>query len=66
MATWSKQETLKFIAVWGEEDIQLQLEGCKKTNRFLRRFQRTRRRMPIKEHYNNVGKRKKRDKQDQR
>ena len=30
MATWSDEETAKLIDLWGEEDIQAELEGCKR------------------------------------
>lgn len=30
MAAWTKQDTLKLIEIWGEENIQSQLEGCKR------------------------------------
>ena len=28
-SNWRKEETLKLIALWGEEDVQAQLEGCR-------------------------------------
>lgn len=28
-SNWGKEETLKLIALWGEEDVQAQLEGCR-------------------------------------
>lgn len=28
-STWKKEETLKLIALWGEEQVQAQLEGCR-------------------------------------
>ena len=28
-ATWTDEETTKLIEIWGEEEIQVQLEGCK-------------------------------------
>ena len=30
MATWTRKETLKLIELWSSEDIQAQLEGCKR------------------------------------
>jgi len=30
MAYWSKEETFKLISIWSEDNIQLQLEGCKR------------------------------------
>ena len=30
MAAWTKEETLKLIELWSYEDIQAQLEGCKR------------------------------------
>ena len=30
-ATWIKDETFKLIDVWGQENVQVQLEDCKKT-----------------------------------
>ncbi|XP_065904002.1 uncharacterized protein [Dysidea avara] len=30
MAYWSKEETFKLISIWSEENIQAQLEGCKR------------------------------------
>ena len=29
-STWSKEETLKLIEVWGQENIQKQLQECKR------------------------------------
>ena len=30
MAAWSDPETLKLIELWSEDDVQSQLEGCKR------------------------------------
>ena len=30
MALWGDEETLKLIEVWGQDNIQAQLEGCKR------------------------------------
>ena len=30
MAYWSKEETFKLISIWSEDNIQAQLEGCKR------------------------------------
>ena len=30
MALWGDEETLKLIELWGEDNIQAQLEGCKR------------------------------------
>ena len=30
MAVWTDEETTKPIELWGEEDIQAMLEGCKR------------------------------------
>ena len=27
--SWTKEETLKLVELWGDSEIQLQLEGCK-------------------------------------
>ena len=29
-AVWTDEETTKLIEIWGEEEIQVQLEGCKR------------------------------------
>ena len=29
-STWSKEETLKLIEIWGQEHIQKQLQECKR------------------------------------
>ena len=31
-ATWTKQDTLKLIEVWGQETIQEQLQSCKRNH----------------------------------
>ena len=33
MATWTRQETLKLIEIWGRENIQAQLEVCKRNQK---------------------------------
>ena len=30
MSTWSRVEMLKLIELWSAEDVQIQLEGCKR------------------------------------
>ena len=30
MAYWSKEETFKLISIWSKDNIQWQLEGCKR------------------------------------
>lgn len=30
MAVWTDEETVKLIELWGEADIQAELEGCKR------------------------------------
>jgi len=30
MASWTNEETFKLIELWSQEDIQAQLEGCKR------------------------------------
>ena len=30
MAAWSREETYKLIEIWGDDEIQAQLEGCKR------------------------------------
>ncbi len=30
MATWSDEETYKLIEIWGEDNIQAMLEGCRR------------------------------------
>ena len=32
MAYWSKEETFKLISIWSEDNIQAQLEGCKRNH----------------------------------
>jgi len=32
MTTWTDKETLKLIEIWGEENIQEELEGCKQNH----------------------------------
>jgi len=29
MASWTDEETLKLLELWGEDSIQAELEGCK-------------------------------------
>jgi len=38
MATWTKRETLKLIQLWSSEDIQTQLEGCKRNKLVFERI----------------------------
>ena len=36
--TWSRDEILKLIEVWGDDNIQAQLNGCKRNQDILTRF----------------------------
>lgn len=40
LATWTKQETLKLIKIWGRENIQAQLEGCKRNQEVYKKIAR--------------------------
>lgn len=38
MAAWTKEETLKLIELWSAEDIQIQLEGCKRNKQVFEKL----------------------------
>jgi len=38
MAAWTKEETLKLIELWSAEDIQTQLEGCKRNKQVFEKL----------------------------
>ena len=40
MAYWSKEETFKLISIWSEENIQAQLEGCKRNRQVYTKISR--------------------------
>ena len=40
-AQWSDEETRRLIQLWGEEDVQAQLEGCKRNKAVYERLARS-------------------------
>ena len=54
-ATWSKEETLNLIEIWGQETIRKQLQEYKEISQFLKKWKNKGEKQAMNEPFSSAG-----------